>query len=138
MNLSIIVPLYNESESILHFIDELSALYNNSSDTEVIFVNDGSTDNTLSILKSNMNSLPNSRIINLYRNYGKSIALQAGFDVAQGSIIAMIDGDLQDNPKEIKSLIDHLNKGHDLVSGWKKNRKDRMGIILVKNRREVR
>ncbi len=73
MNLSIIVPLYNESESILHFIDELSALYNNSSDTEVIFVNDGSTDNTLSILKSNMNSLPNSRIINLYRNYGKSM-----------------------------------------------------------------
>ena len=124
MNLSIIVPLYNESESILHFIDELSALYSNSSDTEVIFVNDGSTDNTLSLLKSNMNSLPNSRIINLYRNYGKSIALQAGFDVAQGSIIAMIDGDLQDNPKEIKGLVDHLNKGHDLVSGWKKNRKD--------------
>ena len=124
MNLSIIIPVYNESESILHFIEELSGLYRNSSDTEIIFVNDGSTDDTLSILKASMNNLPNSRIINLYRNYGKSIALQAGFDVAKGSIIAMIDGDLQDNPKEIKGLVNHLNKGYDLVSGWKKNRKD--------------
>lgn len=124
MNLSIIIPVYNESESILHFIEELSGLYRNSSDTEIIFVNDGSTDDTLSILKASMNNLPNSRIINLYRNYGKSIALQAGFDVAKGSIIAMIDGDLQDNPKEIKGLVNHLNKGYDLVSGWKKNRND--------------
>ena len=87
-------------------------------------MNDGSTDNTLSILENNINSIPGWKIVNLYRNYGKSIALQAGFDIAQGSIVATIDGDLQDNPREIKNLIDHLNKGYDLVCGWKKSRKD--------------
>ena len=124
MKLSIIVPVYNECESIHDFVQELSDIYKNNSSVEVIFVNDGSTDNTLSILENNINSISGWKIINLYRNYGKSIALQAGFDIAQGSIVATIDGDLQDNPREIKNLVDHLNKGYDLVCGWKKNRKD--------------
>ena len=90
----------------------------------VVVCDDGSTDNTLSILEKDINNISGWKIINLYRNYGKSIALQAGFDIAQGSIVATIDGDLQDNPREIKNLINHLNKGHDLVCGWKKSRKD--------------
>ena len=124
MKLSIIVPVYNECESIHDFVQELSDIYKNNSSVEVIFVNDGSTDNTLSILENNINSISGWKIINLYRNYGKSIALQAGFDIAQGSIVATIDGDLQDDPREIKNLINHLSKGYDLVCGWKKNRKD--------------
>ena len=124
MKLSVIVPVYNECESVADFIQELLDIYRNDSSVEVIFVNDGSTDNTLSILENNINSIPGWKIVNLYRNYGKSIALQAGFDIAQGSIVATIDGDLQDNPREIKNLIDHLNKGYDLVCGWKKSRKD--------------
>ena len=107
MKLSVIVPVYNECESITDFIQELLDIYKNDSSVEVIFVNDGSTDNTLSILENNINSIPGWKIINLYRNYGKSIALQAGFDIAQGSIVATVDGDLQDNPKEIRNLINH-------------------------------
>ena len=124
MKLSVIVPVYNECESIADFVQELLDIYNNDSSVEVIFVNDGSTDNTLSILEKDINNISGWKIINLYRNYGKSIALQAGFDIAQGSIVATIDGDLQDNPREIKNLINHLNKGYDLVCGWKKSRKD--------------
>lgn len=124
MKLSVIIPVYNECESIADFVQELLDIYKNDSSVEVIFVNDGSTDNTLSILEKDINNISGWKIINLYRNYGKSIALQAGFDIAQGSIVATIDGDLQDNPREIKNLINHLNKGHDLVCGWKKSRKD--------------
>ena len=124
MKLSVIIPVYNECESIADFVQELLDIYKNDSSVEVIFVNDGSTDNTLSILEKDINNISGWKIINLYRNYGKSIALQAGFDIAQGSIVATIDGDLQDNPREIKNLIDHLNKGYDLVCGWKKSRKD--------------
>ena len=108
MKLSIIVPVYNECESIYDFVQELSDIYKNDSSVEVIFVNDGSTDNTLSILEKNINSTLGWKIINLYRNYGKSIALQAGFDIAQGSIVATIDGDLQDNPREIKLSLIHI------------------------------
>ena len=124
MKLSIIIPIYNEQESLDSLFKELSDIFANQSETEIIFINDGSTDQTLSILENKIKDYSRWKIINLYRNYGKSVALQAGFDTARGETIATMDADLQDNPKEIYSLIDELNKGYDVVSGWKKNRKD--------------
>ena len=124
MKLSIIIPIYNEQESLDSLLKELSNIFANQSKTEVIFINDGSTDQTLSILENKIKDYSTWKIIDLYRNYGKSVALQAGFDNALGDIIATMDADLQDNPNEIYKLIDELNKGYDIVSGWKKNRKD--------------
>ena len=124
MKLSIIIPIYNEQESLDNLFKELTDIFAHQSETEVIFINDGSTDKTLSMLENKIKDYSRWKIINLYRNYGKSVALQAGFDTAIGEIIATMDADLQDNPKEIYRLIDELNKGYDVVSGWKKNRKD--------------
>ena len=124
MKLSIIIPIYNEQESLDSLFKELADIFAHQSETEIIFINDGSTDKTLSILENKIKDYSRWKIINLYRNYGKSVALQAGFDTARGEIIATMDADLQDNPKEIYHLIDELNKGYDVVSGWKKNRKD--------------
>ena len=124
MKLSIIIPIYNEQESLDSLFEELSGLFGQEAETEIIFINDGSSDNTLNILESKIKNYPSWSIINLYRNYGKSVALQAGFDNSKGEIIATMDADLQDNPKEIHHLIEELEKGYDVVSGWKKNRKD--------------
>ena len=124
MKLSIIIPIYNEQESLDSLFKELTDIFAHQSETEIIFINDGSTDKTLSILENKIKDYSRWKIINLYRNYGKSVALQAGFDTARGEIIATMDADLQDNPREIYRLIDELNKGYDVVSGWKKNRKD--------------
>ena len=124
MKLSIIIPIYNEQESLDSLFNELSGLFADESGTEIIFINDGSTDRTLFILEEKIKNYSRWKVINLYRNYGKSVALQTGFDTAKGEIIATMDADLQDNPKEIYPLIDELNKGYDVVSGWKKSRKD--------------
>lgn len=124
MKLSIIIPMHNEQESLDSLFVELSDLFGQEAKTEIIFINDGSSDNTLSILESKIKNYPSWSIINLYRNYGKSVALQAGFDNSKGEIIATMDADLQDNPKEIHRLIKELENGYDVVSGWKKNRKD--------------
>ncbi len=124
MKLSIIIPMYNEQESLDSLFVELSGLFSQETATEIIFINDGSSDNTLNILKSKIKNYPTWSIINLYRNYGKSVALQAGFDNSKGEIIATMDADLQDNPNEIYRLIEELDRGYDVVSGWKKNRKD--------------
>ena len=124
MKLSIIIPMYNEQESLDALFMELSGLFSQEAKTEIIFINDGSSDDTLSILESKIKNYPSWKVINLYRNYGKSVALQAGFDNSKGEILATMDADLQDNPKEIYNLIKELEKGYDVVSGWKKNRKD--------------
>jgi glycosyltransferase involved in cell wall biosynthesis len=116
--------MYNEQESLDSLFLELSDLFGQEAKTEIIFINDGSSDNTLNILESKIKNYPSWSIINLYRNYGKSVALQAGFDNSKGEIIATMDADLQDNPKEIHRLIKELENGYDVVSGWKKNRKD--------------
>jgi glycosyltransferase involved in cell wall biosynthesis len=116
--------MYNEQESLDSLFLELSDLFGQEAKTEIIFINDGSSDNTLSILESKIKNYPSWSIINLYRNYGKSVDLQAGFDNSKGEIIATMDADLQDNPKEIHRLIKELENGYDVVSGWKKNRKD--------------
>ena len=122
-SLSIIIPIFNEAESLPSLFKELKSEFGNSSSVEIIFINDGSTDSSQQSIERAI--LDNSawKMINLYRNYGKSVALQAGIECSSGEIIGTLDADLQDDPKEIAKLID-LSDKFDLVVGWKKNRLD--------------
>ena len=122
--LSIIIPIYNEEGNI----DKLSNLIYEALpdiDYEVIFVNDGSTDNSEEIIKSVNKKHPHMKLINLRRNYGQTAAMQAGFDYSKGEIVVPMDGDLQNDPRDIPMLIEKINEGYDVVSGWRKIRSDK-------------
>jgi len=120
--ISVIIPVFNEKESVATLHAELISVLNNLKEPfEVIFVDDGSTDGTFSELKK----LKPAKIISFTRNFGKSQALQAGFDQAKGEYVITLDGDLQDDPAEIPSFLEEIRKnGSDLVCGWKSNRLD--------------
>ncbi len=122
-SLSIIIPIFNEAESLPSLFKELKSEFGNSSSVEIVFVNDGSTDSSQQSIERAILDNSTWKMINLYRNYGKSVALQAGIECSLGEIIGTLDADLQDDPKEIAKLID-LSYKFDLVIGWKKNRLD--------------
>ena len=122
-SLSIIIPIFNEAESLSSLFKELKSEFGNSSSVEIVFVNDGSTDSSQQSIERAILDNSTWKMINLYRNYGKSVALQAGIECSSGEIIGTLDADLQDDPKEIAKLID-LSDKFDLVIGWKKNRLD--------------
>lgn len=126
MNLSIVIPLLNEQESLpeLHqWIVKVMTTHNYS--YEVIFIDDGSTDNSWEIIEQLSAENPNVKGIKFLRNYGKSQALHAGFAKAKGDVIITMDADLQDSPDEIPDLYNMIiNQKFDLVSGWKKKRYD--------------
>jgi glycosyltransferase involved in cell wall biosynthesis len=122
-SLSIIIPIFNENESLPSLFKELKSEFGNSSSVEIVFVNDGSTDSSQQSIERAILDNSTWKMINLYRNYGKSVALQAGIECSSGEIIGTLDADLQDDPKEIAKLID-LSDKFDLVIGWKKNRLD--------------
>lgn len=122
---SIIIPLYNEQESLDPLWQEIKQVMTKfGGNWDLIFVNDGSTDGSEKVIKNIAKSNSNARAINLGYNQGKSAALMAGFAAAQGEIVITMDGDLQDNPIEIPRLVKELNSGYDLVSGYKKERHD--------------
>ena len=124
MNLSIVIPLLNEEESLQELHNWIvSVMKSNNYSYEVIFIDDGSTDKSWDIIEQLSSENPNSKGIRFLRNYGKSQALHAGFAKAQGDIVITMDADLQDSPEEIPGLIDMItNQEFDLVSGWKKKR----------------
>lgn len=122
-SLSIIIPIFNEAESLPSLFKELKSEFGNNSSVEIVFVNDGSTDSSQQSIERAILDNSSWKMINLYRNYGKSVALQAGIECSSGEIIGTLDADLQDDPKEIAKLID-LSDKFDLVIGWKKNRLD--------------
>lgn len=122
-SLSIIIPIFNEAESLPSLFKELKSEFGNSSSVEIVFVNDGSTDSSQQSIERAILDNSTWKMINLYRNYGKSVALQAGIECSSGEIIGTLDADLQDDPKEVAKLID-LSDKFDLVIGWKKNRLD--------------
>jgi glycosyltransferase involved in cell wall biosynthesis len=132
MNLSIVIPLLNEEESLQelhHWI--VSVMNANQYSYEVIFIDDGSTDNSWQIIERLAQENPNIKGIRFFKNFGKSQALHAGFAKAQGNVVITMDADLQDNPEEIPELNDMiLNGKFDLVSGWKKKRYD---SVFAKN-----
>ena len=124
MKVSVIIPVFNEVESIKDLYDQLKKGLEQYTPYEIIFVDDGSSDGSVETIKK-LSKLDNSIIfIQFHRNYGKSVALSEGFKYANGNYVVTMDADLQDDPSEIKNLINKLEEGYDLVSGWKKDRKD--------------
>lgn len=126
MNISVVIPLLNEEESIKElYLWIAKVMQANSFSYEVIFIDDGSTDTSWSIIDSLHKQHPQIKAIQFLRNFGKSQALHAGFAMAQGDVVITMDADLQDNPEEIPELYNMVCKqGYDLVSGWKKVRYD--------------
>ncbi len=127
--LSIVVPIYNEEENlpILYekIKDVLENLLKNQNETyEIIFVNDGSKDRSWEIIKDIAQKDSHVIGINFRRNFGQTAAMAAGFDKAKGEIIITMDGDLQNDPEDIPKLLEKINEGYDVVSGWRKDRKD--------------
>ena len=124
-SLSVIIPLYNEKESLSELHVELTAMLDQiSTDAEIIFVDDGSSDGSFRALCELQEGDPRIRIIRFRRNFGKSAALSAGFQEAAGDVIVTLDADLQDSPAEVPKLLAELEDGMDLVSGWKRIRRD--------------
>ncbi len=126
MDLSIVISVYNEEESLRELTTWISeALKNETLRYEVIFIDDGSTDASWNIIEELSKFNPAIKGISFRRNYGKSAALYCGFEAAEGEIVVTMDADLQDSPEEIPALIKMIREGnYDLVSGWKKKRYD--------------
>jgi glycosyltransferase involved in cell wall biosynthesis len=124
--ISVVIPLYNEEESIIELGNKLQEVLNKIARDryEVIFIDDGSTDDSRERIRELHRRNPRIHCISFRRNYGKSAALQIGFRAARGKYIITMDADLQDDPAEIPNLLKKLNEGYDLVSGWKKKRND--------------
>ncbi|MDR6762783.1 glycosyltransferase involved in cell wall biosynthesis [Flavobacterium sp. 2755] len=132
MNLSILIPLLNEEESLQELYTWIiKVMQSNNYSYEIIFVDDGSTDDSWNIIESFSNENPNVKGIRFMKNFGKSQALHAGFAKAKGDVIITMDADLQDSPDEIPELYEMITKERfDLVSGWKKKRYD---SVVAKN-----
>ncbi len=124
MTLSVIVPLYNEEENIHILYKKLKETLDPlGKEYELLFIDDGSNDRTLSLLEETQSKDNRVVVLSLRRNFGQTAAFAAGFDFARGDIVVTMDGDLQNDPADIPQLLE-LMKGHDLVSGWRKKRKD--------------
>ncbi len=123
--ISVAIPIFNEEENIFEIYSELKEVLDKIGKSyEIIFVDDGSTDNGFEILERLHARDKNLKAIQFKRNFGKSAALSAGFKHAQGDFVITMDGDLQDDPKEIPRFLKEIDKGSDLVVGWKIMRKD--------------
>lgn len=132
MNLSIVIPLLNEEESLKELHDWIvSVMQSNHFLYEILFIDDGSTDNSWKIISELSTTNANVKGIRFQRNFGKSQALHAGFKAVKGDVVITMDADLQDNPEEIPELYNLIVKdGFDLISGWKKKRYD---SVIAKN-----
>ena len=128
--ISIIIPVFNEEDNVIPLFHAInSVMIKVKEKYEIIFVDDGSKDNTLEYLKDLLNNGFNSnslRIIQLQKNYGQTQALLAGFDNAKGDLIVTIDGDMQNDPKDIPNLLAAMSTDYDVICGWRKNRKDNL------------
>lgn len=123
--LSVVIPLVNEEENLRPLYTELKkALASLDQEYEMIFVDDGSSDDSFSVLEGLHNKDKTVKVIQFRRNFGKASALSAGFKCASGKVIVTMDADLQDDPKEIPNFVNKLDEGYDLVSGWRFKRED--------------
>ena len=125
--ISIIIPVFNESESIGYLLDEvLNVMCSNKLNFEIVVVNDGSQDSTSNVLDELTIKIKELSVISLRTNYGQTAAMAAGFDNSNGEIVITLDGDLQNDPNDIPILISHINEGYDLICGWRYDRKDKL------------
>jgi glycosyltransferase involved in cell wall biosynthesis len=125
LDLSVIVPIYNEVESIPSLLEAIAtSLTSHNLSYEIICVDDGSKDGSDALLKQEALARSDLKAVILRRNYGQTPAMAAGFSQARGKVIVTLDGDLQNDPTDIPMLLEKLEEGYDLVSGWRKNRQD--------------
>lgn len=125
MLISIVIPLLNEEENIPILYDELvGVLKQREEEYEILFINDGSTDNSPVLLAELAEKDPHLVIINFRKNFGQTAAMAAGFDYAKGDVIITMDADLQNDPKDIPKLLSKIEEGYDVVTGWRHDRKD--------------
>ncbi len=123
--ISVVIPAYNEEENIPILYEKLKSVLDRlSEDYEIIIVDDGSSDGTYQILKDLTSKDNKLKVIRFKRNYGQTAAMYAGFQHAKGDVIITLDADLQNDPEDIPLLLEKLKEGYDVVSGWRKNRKD--------------
>ena len=125
MDISIVVPVYNEQDNVEAVYSAISsALRTTSHSYEIVMVDDGSSDGSYSILSRLAAKDPALKVIRFRRNFGQTAAMSAGFDYAKGGIIIPMDGDLQNDPADIPRMIEKIHEGYDVVSGWRRDRKD--------------
>jgi glycosyltransferase involved in cell wall biosynthesis len=135
MNYSVVVPLYNEEESVETLYREIKeAMEGMEGEYEIIFVDDGSIDRTFEHLNSIATEDPTVVVIKFRKNFGQSAAMSAGFDRTRGDVVISLDGDLQNDPRDIPQLVGKLREGYDVVSGWRKDRKDKMLLRKIPSR----
>lgn len=132
---SVVVPLYNEEQAVEELYTRLTKTMSQTGlRYELVFVDDGSDDNTLEMLKDIAGRDGKVTVVELRRNFGQTPALAAGFDIAAGQIIISMDGDLQHSPEEIPNFLEKINAGYDVVSGWRKNRVDNIVLRRIPSR----
>jgi hypothetical protein len=125
LDLSIVIPVYNEEESVDRLLQEVhAAISPTGMSYEIVLVDDGSRDRTFAKLEAHAKTDPRLTLVKFRRNFGQTAAMQAGFDHASGDIIATIDADLQNDPLDIPRLIQRIHEGYDMVAGWRADRKD--------------
>ena len=125
MHLSVVIPIHNEEPSILPLYDRLTAVLERvRRPYEIIFIDDASTDRSFDLLANLVETDQRLKVIRLRRNFGQTAALAAGFDEAQGKIIVSLDGDLQHAPEDIPALLEKIDQGYDIASGWREHRMD--------------
>lgn len=135
MDISVVIPVFNEEENISLLHTELRDTLGNAGKTyEIVFVNDGSTDATSDEILKARGTDPGVKMVELNRNFGQTPAVMAGVALASGEVIVTMDGDLQNDPRDIPSLIKKLEEGYDLVSGWRKKRKDAFLLRVIPSR----
>lgn len=125
ISLSVVVPVYNEEENVAPLVDAVRGALGARYDWELLLVDDGSRDRTVELALECARADHRIRVIELARNYGQTQAMQAGFDEAMGSVVISMDGDLQNDPRDIPRLLEKLNEGYDLVAGYRLKRQDK-------------
>jgi len=125
VKISVVIPIYNEEENVTLLYDELTEVMKSMACSyEILFVDDGSTDSTLSILQSMQAEDQRIVVVKFRRNFGQTAAMSAGFDYSSGDVIITMDGDLQNDPRDIPRFIQKIEEGFDVVTGWRHDRKD--------------
>ena len=125
MRTSIIIPIYNEVENIRPLVEQVMAVMDQLvGDSELVLVNDGSQDGSSQLLDELAAAEPRLVVVHFRKNYGQTAAMQAGLELARGELLVTLDGDLQNDPKDIPKMLEQLEQGYDLVHGWRKHRRD--------------